>query len=112
MCKLDTPKRVALSNGRTFLARYKRVPRSQLPANVVLKRTYRQQAAPRGRRRQRGRGLFNFIKKAVKHPPVKSLANGLYNAATSRIKNDKLKKVLQSDTAHGLLNEVIDRYSD
>ena len=74
---------------------------------------------PRERRRQRGRGLFSFIKKAVKHPAVKSLAKqglkhlpGLYNAATSRIKNDKLRKVLQLDTAHRLLNKFIDRYSD
>ena len=90
MGKLDMTKRVTLPNGRTFLARYKRLSRSQLLVNVVLKRTYRQQAVPRGRRRQRGRGLFSFIKKAVKHPAVKSLAKqglkhlpGLYNAATS-----------------------------
>ena len=40
MRRLDTPKRVTLSNGRTFLARYKRVARSQLPVNVVFARTY------------------------------------------------------------------------
>ena len=58
MGKLDMPKRVTLPYGRTFLARYKRVLRSQLPVNIALKRTYRQQAAPRGRR-QRGRELLN-----------------------------------------------------
>ena len=74
MPKLDTSKRVTLPNGRTFLARYKRVSRSQLPANIVLKRTYRQWAAPRRRRRQQGRGVHSFFKKAAKHPAVKSLA--------------------------------------
>ena len=63
--KLDVPKRVTLSNGRTFIGRYKRVSRSQLPENVILRRIYRKRAAPRGRRRRRrrrgGRGLFSFI---------------------------------------------------
>ena len=106
MRKLDTPKRITLPNSRTFLARYKRVSKSQLPANIVLKRTYRQRAAPIGRRGQGGRGLFSFIEKAEKCPAVKSIAKqglrhlpGLYNAATSRIKNDKLRKALQLDTA-------------
>ena len=119
MHKLDIPKRVTLPNGRTFVARYKRISRSQLPANIVWKRTYRQWAAPRGRRRQWGRGLFSFIKKVAKNPAIKSLAKqclkhlpALCNTATSRIKNDKLKKALQSDTAHRLLNKVIDRYND
>ena len=119
MCTLDTPQRVALPNGRAFLARYHCVSRSQLPAKVVLKRTYRQRAVPRGGRRQQARGLFSFIKKAVEHPAVRSLAKqgvkylpGLYNAATSRRKNDKLRKTLQSGTAHGLLNKVVDRYSN
>ena len=70
MQKLDVPKRVTLPNGRTFIARYKRVSRSQLPANVILRRTYRQRAAPKGRRRRTRRqgesGLFSFIKKVHK----------------------------------------------
>ena len=40
MRKLHTPKRVTLPNGRTFLTRYKRVPRSEPPANVTLARRY------------------------------------------------------------------------
>ena len=56
MMKLNVPKRVTLLNGRTFVARYKRIPRDQLPPNIVMRRTYTQRAAPRGRRRrQRGR---------------------------------------------------------
>ena len=47
MMKLNVPKRVTLPNGRTFVARYKRIPRDQLPPNIVMRRTYTQRAAPR-----------------------------------------------------------------
>ena len=47
MMKLNVPKRVPLPNGRTFVARYKRIPRDQLPPNIVMRRTYTQRAAPR-----------------------------------------------------------------
>ena len=69
MMKLATPKRVTLPNGRTFFARYKRIPRDHLPPHV-MRRTYTQRAAPRGRRRRRrgqqGQGIFDFIKKVAK----------------------------------------------
>ena len=39
MMKLATPKRVILTNGRTFIARYKRIKRSELPPNIVMRRT-------------------------------------------------------------------------
>ena len=65
MMKLNVPKRVTLPNGRTFVACYKRIPRDQLPPNIVMRRTYTQRAAPRGRRcRQRGCGIFDFVKKS------------------------------------------------
>ena len=41
MCRLNTPKIVTLPNGRTFVACFKRVPRSELPAHIRLGRTYR-----------------------------------------------------------------------
>ena len=47
MMKFNVPKRVTLPNGRTFVARYKRIPRDQLPPNIVMRRTYTQRAAPR-----------------------------------------------------------------
>ena len=53
MMKSNVPKRVTLPNGRTFVAQknnYKRIPRDQLPPNIVMRRTYTQRAAPRGRR--------------------------------------------------------------
>ena len=70
MRQLDTPKRVTLPNGRVFYAKYKRVKRSELPPNIILRRNYRQRAAPRGRRRrrvaQKGRGIFSTLKKLLK----------------------------------------------
>ena len=39
MRKLAIPKTVTLPNGRPFLARYKRVPRSELPANITCGKT-------------------------------------------------------------------------
>ena len=38
--KLNVPKRVTLPNGRTFVARYKRISRGELPPNIVMRRTY------------------------------------------------------------------------
>ena len=52
MRRLDTPKKVTLPNGRTFYAKYQRVPRSQLPANVIMKKWYKTRATPKGRRRK------------------------------------------------------------
>ena len=69
MIKRATPKRVRLPNGRTFFARYKRATRDDLPANVNLKRPYKQRAAPKGKRRQQqqhGRGFKSVLGKIVK----------------------------------------------
>ena len=69
MIKRATPKRVRLPNGRTFFARYKRATRDDLPANVNLKRPYKQRAVPKGKRRQqqqRGRGFKSVLGKIVK----------------------------------------------
>ena len=115
MVKLNVPKRVTLPNGRTFVARYKRIPRSELPDNIVMQRNYAQRAAPRGRRRrQRGRGIFDFVKKVAKNPLVRSIAKkgieyapGIYNNLTKRVKNKTLKRILNSDAAHLALNKAI-----
>ena len=34
----------------------------------------------------------------------------VYNAVTDKIKNDKVRKILQSDTARGLLNKAVQKY--
>ena len=72
MRRLDTPKKVTLPNGRTFNAKYQRVPRSQLPPKVLMKRRYRIRAAPKGRRKktirkgQRVQGFLSSLKDSKK----------------------------------------------
>ena len=115
--KLNVPKRVTLANGRTFVARYKRIPRDQLPPNIVMRRTYTQRAAPRGkrcRRAQQGQGIFDFVKKVARNPLVKSIARkgleyapGVYQNLAKRVKNKTLKRILSSDAAHLALNKAI-----
>ena len=50
--KLDTAKRVTLPNGRTFVARFKRVKRSELPDNIIMRRTYRNNYAKGARKKE------------------------------------------------------------
>ena len=117
MVKLNVPKRVTLPNGRTFVARYKRTPRGELPPNIVMRRTYAQRAAPRGRRRKRrqqGQGIFDFVKKVARNPLVKSLAQkgleyvpGIYQNLTKIVKNKTLKRILSSDASHLALNKAL-----
>ena len=114
MEKLNVPKRVTLPNGRTFVARYKRISRDDLPLNIRMRRTYRQRAAPRGRRRrQRGQGILKFLKKAYRlgKKAIKSrLGRKISKALISeipdtieklsgRIKNKKIRGILNSDLA-------------
>ena len=119
MVTFRTPKRVTLPNGRTFIALYKRIKRSELPPHIVMRRTYMQRAAPRGRRRRRRRvqqrqGTFYFIKKAAKNPLVRSIAKkgleyalGVYHNLTKRVKNKILKRILNPEAAHLALNKAI-----
>ena len=49
MIKRERPKRVTLPDGRTFLARYRRATRDDLPPNIEFPRVYKQRAAPKGK---------------------------------------------------------------
>ena len=118
MVKLQVPKRVTLSNGRTFVAHYKIIQRGELPPNIAMRRTYTQVDAPRGRRRgrrvQQGQGIFDFVKKVARNPLVRSIDKkgleyppGIYHNLTKRVKNKTLKRILDSDAAHLALNKAI-----
>ena len=119
MRKLDVPKRVTLPNGRTFVARYERIKRRDLPADIQMKRTYKQRAAPRGKRRRRqrgqqGQGIVSVTKKVIKNPAFRAIAKkgleyapGLYQNITKRIKNKKVKRFLNSDLALLGLSQAI-----
>ena len=120
MIKRRTPKRVTLPDGRTFLARYKRATRNDLPRNINLIRPYKQRAAPKGRRRrrrrrinQRGRGFGSTLKKAVNFSKkafnsrlgkkiarmvISKVPNALETVG-GKVKNKRLKKILASDLA-------------
>ena len=114
MVKRQNPKRVTLPNGRTFLARYRRATRTELPANVHLKRPYRQRAAPRGRRRRVRQGgwgfksafkkALNFVKKISKNKAVRNIGRAIISKApgaleglSKKVKNKKLKAIINSD---------------
>ena len=118
MVKLATLKGVALSNGRTFITWYKRIKRPELPPHIVMRRTYKQRAPPRGRSRRgrtkQGQGIFDLVKKVAKNPSVRSIAKkgfdyapGVYYNLTKRAKNKTLKRILNSDAAHLVLNKSI-----
>ena len=110
------PKKMTLPNGRTFVARYKRIKRSELPPNIIMRRTYRDRSAV-GRRRvrhQQGQGIFDFVRKVAKNPLVKTIAKkgleyapGIYHNLSKRVKNKTLKRILNSDAAHLALNKAI-----
>ena len=65
--RLDTLKKVILPNGRTFHAKYRRVPRSQLSDYVIMKRRYKRKEEGRRRRPvrkgQRGQSFLISLKK-------------------------------------------------
>ena len=129
MIKRARPKRVTLPDGRTFLARYRRATRDDLPPNIDLPRVYKQRAAPKGRRRrnryrerqraalrrraQRGRGIGSFIKKsfrlgkrALNSRSGKRLARAAISEVpdvleklSGKVKNKRFKSILTSDLA-------------
>ena len=82
-----------------------------------MRRTYTERDAPRGRRRRRaqqGQGIFDFVKKVARNPLVRSIARkgleyalGAYQNLTKRVKNKTLKRILNSDIAHSVLNKAI-----
>ena len=114
MVKQQKPKKVTLPNGRTFYARYKRTTRTDLPANVRLERPYKQRAVPKGRRRRVRQGrrgfksafgkLMRFAKKVGNNKVFKNIVGavlkevpGAIGNLSKRVKNKKLKSILDSD---------------
>ena len=88
-----------------------------ITAKYSNRRTYTQRAAQRGRRRrvrQWWQGIFDFVKKVASNSLVKSIARqGLkyspapYANLIERVKNKTLKRILNSDIAHSMLNGSI-----
>ena len=82
-----------------------------------MRRTYRQRAAPRNRRRrapQQGRGIKSIVQKVLNDPTFRAVAKkgleyapGLYQNVVKRIKNKKVSKILNSDLALLGLSQAI-----
>ena len=114
LIKRKNPKRVELPNGRVFYAKYQRVGRDALPGNVRIRRRYRK----RRRGVQSGRGFKSFFKKAYKfgkkalnNKTVRSIGREILQNVPdavemlgSKVKNKKLKKILNSDIARTGVN--------
>ena len=116
MIKRARPIQVRLPNGRTFISRCKRPKHASIPPN----RPYKQRQVPKDKCRRRPavqqqeRGLgsiLKFAKKIIKNSLVKKLGRvvlnelpKLYRKGTSKIKNKKLKRILQSDVANSLVD--------
>ena len=116
MVKRQTPKKVTLTNARTFYAKYKRATRANLPTKVRLERLYKQRAASKGRHRRARQGgpgfksafgkLMRFAKKVRNNKAFKNVAGavlkevpGAIGNLSKRVKNEKLKLILDSDMA-------------
>ena len=123
-----TPRRVQLPNRQSFLARYKRVSRQNLPRNVTITRIKRiGPKTKRAKKAQKGRSMLGaklgvktlfkkgvstgskalsseigkkLIDKGIKHAPE------LYKLGASKIKNKSMKKALESDVADYIVKET------
>ena len=62
MMKLNVPKRVTLPNGRTFVVRYKTIPRDQLPPNIVMRihKGLHQEAGDGEEEHNKGKGFLTL----------------------------------------------------
>ena len=134
LTRRSTPQRIHLPNGQSFLTRYERVSRRNLPRNVTIKRT--RQIGPRNRstkKAQKGGSILGELakwgaklraktlfkkgvstrSKALSSEIGKNLidevikhAPDLYKFGTSKIRNKKLKEALESDAANYIIQET------
>ena len=115
MVKRARPILVRLPNGRTFISRYKRSTGSVMPPDIEVNRPCKRRPVPKKKHQQysaaqqQGRSLVSilkFEKKNAKNLLVKKFCRtalnelgNLYSKGTNKIKNEKLKRILQSDVA-------------
>ena len=97
LVKRDTPLRETLPNGRTFLAKYRRVNRNYLPGGTAIARTYRGQPV-QGRRPTGGRRPPTRAKPAAAvRPPGVVIKPAIPKTRAARsaawIDNSKVEKV-------------------
>ena len=134
LSRCTTPQRICLPNGQSFLGRYERGSRRNLPGNVTIKQTRWIGLRSRHTRKAQkgGRILGELAKwgaklgaktlfkkgisagsKALSSEIGKKLVDGgtkhapdLYEFGTSKIRNKNLKKPLESDAANFIVQET------
>ena len=116
MVKRESPIQDNLPNERTFIARYRRAVHDKLPFNIRLRRPYRQSKChwPLAAVHQRDQCLSIILKDAkrvITNPLLEILGRTMLNElptlhrhGTRKIKNKKLKRILQSDIANSLVD--------
>lgn len=73
MVRRTVPETVNLPD-RSFVSRYRRATRNELPSNLKIGKTSKQRVKTKNKRRRiRGRGLDSFIKILMKKPIVENL---------------------------------------
>ena len=121
--------RVQLLNGTSFLARYERIGRKNLPRNITVKQS--RKIGPRRcsnvRRRQTGAGIIgnlaewgiNMVAKAINSGLGKKLfdeeikhAPEPYKYGTSEIKNQNIQRALYSDVLNYIATETQNKRKD
>ena len=130
-----TPERVRLPNGQSFVARYERVSRRNLPRNVTVR--WARQIGPQNKRKRKTQtdgSIFGTIARlgtkaltstglfrkrlgagagAMNSEVGKKLiderimhASELFRLGTSKIRNKNTKKVLESEVANYIVKEA------
>ena len=96
-----TPRRMTLPSGRSFVARYKRVSRKNLPANVIIKRN--QTIGPRQKRKrkkQKGSGLLSMALRLGKSLLVPGAVTKGISMRSRAINSDLGEKLIDESIKH------------
>ena len=128
--KRHAPVQVNLPNGRSFMSRWERTSRKQLPINIKVSKnrtigprrgTKRQIARQEKNRDQIGSGLgenllkagINLGSKAIGSDIGKKIINkginnipNIFKFGRSKVKNKNIKRALESDIADMIVGEV------
>ena len=122
MMKRVTPKRVTLPDGRTFVGRFKRVPRSRLPPRKNKKKVQRCTFEAKGqgdsvchkkivtvwKKSSQKIITSSATKNLAKNPANKALdkAPDVIDSLSNRTNNKTIKKVLNANISKAVVNKV------
>ena len=96
-----TPQRVTLHNGQSFLARYERVSRKNLPSNVTIRRSQiLELRRQRKRRTQQGAGILGSVFKLGKNLLSSGALKKVLDIGSGAITPKIGKKVINEEIKH------------